>query len=224
MRDQDLSDIQRLPLFSGMAVEHFSQMMRAAYAQDFPAQLQLFRQDGRADFLHVLMEGTVSLFAQSGGREATMAIIRPVSSFILAACMLDQPLLMSARTLSHCRVVLIPATDVRKAFRADSEFAVAANRQLAMGFRDMVGQAKSLKLRKSNERLVDYLLTELEVQGTRGRVLISAEKRVLASFLGMTPESLSRAFKSLEVAGVRVSGPQVTIPDPDRLRALLDDA
>lgn len=224
MRDQDLNDIQRLPLFSGMATEHFSQMLRAAYAQDFPAQLQLFRQDDRADFLHVLMEGTVALFAQSGGREATMAIIRPVSSFILAACMLDQPLLMSARTMSRSRIVLIPATDVRKAFRADPEFAVAANRQLAMGFRDMVGQAKSLKLRKSNERLVDYLLTELEVQGTAGRVLISAEKRILASFLGMTPESLSRAFKSLEAAGVRVSGSQVAIPDLQRLRALLDDA
>lgn len=39
------------------------------------------------------------------------------------------------------------------------------------------------------------------------------EKRRLASFLGMTPENLSRAFKGLEPYGVKVSGNRITISD-----------
>ncbi len=39
------------------------------------------------------------------------------------------------------------------------------------------------------------------------------EKKRLASFLGMTPENLSRAFKGLEPYGVKVAGTQIMITD-----------
>ena len=52
-------------------------------------------------------------------------------------------------------------------------------------------------------------------QGKTGSTVIdlSMEKRRLASFLGMTPENLSRAFKSLEPYGVNVNGSQIEIRD-----------
>ena len=43
------------------------------------------------------------------------------------------------------------------------------------------------------------------------------EKRRLASFLGMTPENLSRAFKGLEPYGVKVTGNHIQITDADDL-------
>ena len=43
------------------------------------------------------------------------------------------------------------------------------------------------------------------------------EKRRLASFLGMTPENLSRAFKGLEPYGVKVAGTRILISDPEDL-------
>ena len=55
------------------------------------------------------------------------------------------------------------------------------------------------------------------------------EKRRLASFLGMTPENLSRAFKGLQRHGVEVSGSHIRVLDIDALEAfakpsrLIDD-
>ncbi|MBU3029167.1 helix-turn-helix domain-containing protein [Paracoccus marinaquae] len=218
MRDDERQEIRGLEIFANMAEPSFDAMMQAAYAQEFPAQLQLVRQGGRADFLHVLVEGTVELFAEWNGHDTTMAILRPVTSFILAACMRDAHYLMSARTLQPSRIVLIPAVDIRETFRRDPDFAVDAANELASAYRSMVRHAKSLKLRNSRERLAAYLLRLSAENGGAAGFMLPHEKRLLASHLGMTPESLSRAFRALSDHGVHIQGMRVTLTDPDQVR------
>lgn len=51
-------------------------------------------------------------------------------------------------------------------------------------------------------------------------VSLTLEKRVIASYLGMAPESLSRRLRALEKDGVSVAGNQVTVRDHARLVAV----
>lgn len=229
MRPADLADIRPLPLFRAMSDLHFKALMQHAYAQAFPAGLELIRQGDPADFLHVLIEGQVELCASRGRRQTTMAIVAPVSTFIIAACITDAPYLMSARTLERSRVVLVPVADLKSAFRQDSGFAVSVIDELAGSYRSMVRHAKSLKLRNSRERVAAYLVQQSQHLGGQPGFLLPVEKRQLASYLGMTPENLSRALKSLEPCGVKIDGRRVIITDADGLQrlaqseALLDD-
>jgi CRP/FNR family transcriptional regulator, transcriptional activator FtrB len=50
-------------------------------------------------------------------------------------------------------------------------------------------------------------------QGTPGQAVLPYEKNLVASELGMTRESFSRALSSLEKAGIRVEGQTVVIAD-----------
>jgi CRP/FNR family transcriptional activator FtrB len=149
-----------------------------------------------------------------------MGIVRPVSTFILAACVCDAPYLMSAWTLERSRVVLIPAADLRAALRRDADFAMAAMRELGAGYRTFVRHAKNLKLRSARERLASYILQQSELAGGAARVVLPVEKRHVASYLGMTPESLSRTMKALADDGVTVQGMQIVITDRERLMAV----
>ena len=124
MRPEDVAEIRHLPLFRNMLQSNFAALMQAAYAQRFPAGLELIRQGESADFLHVVVEGSVELYASWQRQRTTMAVIRPVGTFILAACVRDLPYLMSARTLEPSRLLLIPSSDLRAIFRSDVEFAV----------------------------------------------------------------------------------------------------
>ncbi len=207
------NEIRSLALFENVDQKHFDAIMRGAYVQTFPPRIDLVHEEEPPDFLHVVLSGSVDLFSSWNGRETSMATVRPVSTFILAATVRDLPYLMSARTLEKSRIVLIPSQDVRQVFAADPAFAQAIVSELAQCYRSVVKNTKDLKLRTSLERLANYLLRQQRRTGA-GEFVLTMEKRRLASFLGMTPENLSRAFKGLEPYGVKVSGTSITISDP----------
>lgn len=221
MRSQDLPEVRHLPLFRDMLQANFEALMQGADALDLPAGLEVIRQGDPADFLHVVVEGSVELYARWVERESTMAVVGPVGSFILAACIKDAPYLMSARTLEASRLILVPASDLRAIFRRDPEFAVSVIEELAGCYRAVVRHAKGLKLRSSRERIAAWLLKQSLLAGGAESYLLPVEKRLLASFLGMTPENLSRTLKALEAEGVRIDGMRVIITDRRRLETVV---
>lgn len=217
MPESDYPDIRELHLFENMADEQFQLLLRGAYVQNFPPQIELITEGEPSDFLHILLSGSVDLFSAWNGRETSMATVQPVSTFILAATIRDAPYLMSARTLEKSRIALIPSQDVRAAFDADSDFARAIVTELAQVYRTVIKAQKDLKLRTSLERLANYLLRKQKRAGGAASFDLEFEKRRLASVLGMTPENLSRAFKGLRPYGVSVDGTRIAISDQEDL-------
>ena len=117
-----------------------------------------------------------------------MAVVRPVSTFILAASIRDVPYLMSARTLQRSRVLLIPSADLRAVIATDSRFAMTAMSDLAGWYRSMVRHTKNLKLRNTRERIAAYLLRQSRLLDSAPGFTLPVEKRLLGSYRGMTPE------------------------------------
>lgn len=217
LSESEYPDIRDLNLFSEMTDEHFKQLMRGAYVQNFPPQIELITEGDPCDFLHIIVSGSVDLFSTWNGRETSMATARPISTFILAATIKDAPYLMSARTIEKSRIVLVPSQDVRAVFDIDHHFARAIVTELANCYRMTVKAQKDLKLRTSLERLANYILRQQNRSGGLDAFDLTFEKRRLASLLGMTPENLSRAFKGLQAYGVTVNGNQIKITDQDDL-------
>jgi len=213
MPDSEYRDVRSLDLFAHMTSENFHALMRGAYVQNFPPHVDLISAGDPSDFLHVVLSGSVDLFSTWGERETSMATVRPVSTFILAATVRDAPYLMSARTLEKSRIALIPSADVREIFETDGNFARAIVTELAQCYRAVVKAQMDLKLRSSLERLANYLLRQQRRANGAAAFDLAFEKRRLASVLGMTPENLSRAIKGLRPYGVTISGTRVTVTD-----------
>lgn len=213
VRTSDLSMLRELPLFASMSPAAFAALVRAAYLQTFPARLELITEGDPADFLYVVVDGCVELFARSNGRETTMGMVRPVGAFILAAVLKDAVNLMSARTLHKARLLLIPALHVRAAFAEDDAFARSIVAELAGAYRSLVREQKNLKLRTALERLANRLIRYDGEQGGSGTVRLPHDKRTIASLIGITPENLSRAFHTLRAYGVEVDGAVVRLTD-----------
>jgi CRP/FNR family transcriptional activator FtrB len=220
MRDTELPLVRKLQLFADMSESNFERLMRVSYLQQFPPQVELIAEGGAADFLHVVTDGCIELFARQNGRETTLGLLLPISTFILAAVLKDAVHLMSARTKNASRILMIPAEDVRSAMDQDEGFSQAIIQELASEFRSMVKRLKNQKLRNGVERLANYLLILHEEQGRSPAIELQWEKRTIASLLGMTPENLSRAFGTLAPYGVSVDGNRITLQKIDDLRVL----
>jgi len=213
MRPSDWSIVRALPLFNDMSESNFAALMNAAFLQRFPIHVGLITEGDLPDFLHIVVDGTVELYATHDGRETTLDIINPVTTFILAAVIRDEAYLKSARTLSPAQVLMVPAQTVRDVFGRDAAFARAIVNELADRYRDIVRALKNEKLRSSAERLANWILREDARQGNRREVTLQFDKRTLASRLGMTPENLSRNLAQLARHGLRTTGHRIVIDD-----------
>jgi CRP/FNR family transcriptional activator FtrB len=203
-----------------MADERFDALVQPAFLQRFPPHVVLFERGQVPDFLCVVLEGAVELFARHGERETTIAILRPISTFILAAIVRREPVLTAGRTLDPSRILMIPTDTVHAMIAQDNGFAYAIASELADAYRAMVQELKSQKLRTSVERLANWILREDKLAGSTSQFDIPFDKRTLASRLGMTPENLSRNFATLLRHGVEVQGRTIRITDGLKLAAL----
>ena len=220
MRSNDIPLVRALDLFAEMAEANFDELMQAAFLQRFPPQVQLITEGDPADFLYIVVEGGVELFAANNGRETSIEIVRPVSTFILAAVLRDAAYLMSGRSVEGSQILMIPAETVRETFARDHVFARAVVRELSGRYRAVVKALKNHKLRNAVERLANCLLRLHQEQGSSGMLTLQVDKRTLAALLGMTPENLSRAFSTLRPYGVEVNGREIRLTQLADLRAL----
>lgn len=220
MRESEKQIVRTLPLFSGMETDHFETMLTGSFLQRFPESVVLFTESDHTDFLHVLVDGQVELYASANNREGTMTLIKPVATFVLASALVDGAYQMSARTLCSSQILMIPAENMRVAMERDADFARKSILELAACYQGVVRAYKNIKLRTAVERLANYLLVQHKRQGECGALTLPVEKRTLASVLGMTPENLSRAFNTLKPYGVAVDGPQIRLEKLDDLYTL----
>lgn len=216
VRPSEVQSIRVLPLFQQMSEQGFADMMAQSMLQRFPARADLIKEGDLPDFLYIVVEGAVDLYAARDGEETTIDIVYPSSSFILAAVMRDEPYLKSARTLMSSQILMIPSQTVRNAFNADPAFARGIVDELAARYRAVTRVLKNDRMRSSTERLANWILGMAKRSGSH-EFALPLEKRKLASFLGMTPESYSRSIAALEKHGVRSIGSMITITDPASL-------
>lgn len=220
MRADDIEQMKSLRLFAGVEVGRVEDMLRTSFLQRFPAGVELVREGEPADFLHVIVDGSIEVFSAYRERETTVAVLGPGQSFIMAAVILDRIYLKSARSLTPARILLVPADSVRRHFGEDAAFSRCIASDLAIAYRMVVKELKNQKLRSGLERLANWLLAHHETFGRPKSFELPFEKKVLASRLGMAPEVLSRSFAALAPYHVKVSGSVVAINDVDALRKL----
>jgi CRP/FNR family transcriptional regulator, transcriptional activator FtrB len=213
MEELDTGEARSIRLLADVAEDNFQALIQAGVVQRFAPRASLAQEGEHTDFLHILLEGSVELFAQEDGQETTITVLTPISAFILPAIVGDLPCLASARTLRPSRILMVRADAVRTAFETDPVFARAIICELSREFRRLLTEVKNQKLRTSTERLADWLLRANAQLGEAGRFTLPLDKRTLASRLGMTPENLSRNLKALSDRGVVVNGRDVILED-----------
>jgi CRP/FNR family transcriptional regulator, transcriptional activator FtrB len=218
LRAHELAQLKSLPLFREMQPEHFASLLDAALLQQFPAGVLLVHEGTQADFLHVLVDGLVEIFSEEGDSEWGISLLKPVSTFILAAVVIDQTYLNSARTLSPSRILMIPAMRVRAVFDQDVAFARTVAKELALAYRGSVKKLKGYMARSTVERLANWILAEARSES--GSVVVPFDRGTLASHIGTSRESLSRNLAFLTEHGIRVRGREIIIDSRPQLEAL----
>ncbi|QRI63086.1 helix-turn-helix domain-containing protein [Shinella sp. PSBB067] len=213
MRTDDVEKLKHLNILEGVKQSTFEKIIVPSFLQSFPTGTVLLKENSPADFLYIVLEGLVEMSASSMKSETVIEILGPANLFILAAVLNNDVSLQSARTLTPARILMIPASLIRDLMAEDPDFMRAVVFELARAYRRTIKELKNQKLRHGTQRLANWLLREGDNQGGSRTIKLLFEKRVLASYLGMTPENLSRGFAALADYGVVSSGNRIELSD-----------
>ena len=211
--------VETLRPFAGLDAATLASLAAAAERIDAADGTILFEEGGAAERLYVIEQGLVELFTGSGRRRAGILLLWPGDLFMPAAALADEPYLLSARALGPARLVAFEAAAVRRLFRASLPLSNRLAEIMAGQFRTLVRSAKDLRVRSAPCRVGAFLLRLVDESAEPGFADLPVAKSVLASRLGLSSETFSRALNLLAVNGVSVRGSRVILTDRARLEA-----
>lgn len=226
----DLSDtIASAPMFDGLDRAHAEFLAAQSRPIALPAGQVLFRRGTPSTGFYMVRDGRMQLsVSNSEGVVKVLEIISPGGAFGHAVMFLREPYPVDATALVDTRLVFVPARAVDHILDGDPAMARLMLASMARRLQAKVQDIAMLSLQSATQRIVAYVLGAMRdsVGDTAGRsgpsatVELPALKQVLASRLGMTPETFSRAIRTLSTEGLlSVHGSVVEIPDVAALDA-----
>ncbi len=177
----------------------------------------LFHRGDRADGFYYLIEGCVNLLIISPkGDEKVIEIMRAGNTFGEAVMFVEQAFPASAQVTEESRLIFIESATVLRLVRSEPEFAMSLLAGLSRRLHGLVRDVESYCQHNSVQRVIGYLLRELDAMGAgEGAIELPSAKYLIASRLNLTPETFSRVLSQLTHAGlISVSGATITIHDP----------
>jgi CRP/FNR family transcriptional activator FtrB len=219
LHKSDVHQVRPVPLFRKLSEASLAVLLASASIQHFPRRKLLFREGDRAHSLYILIQGSVELFSEHDHRRSTITVVRSGKPFVLA-CIEDNVNPMSAGTLERTQLMSVPLETIHRLIDLDHTFAQAITCELVRDLRETIETCKRQRLRTTVERVAEWILRADQEAGGNGHFTIPHDKRILASYLGMEAESLSRNLTSLAPLGVVVRGRQISLTNRPALASL----
>ena len=224
-----LARMRRLPPFGALQPDQLASLQAATRQAVLPPGATIDLDAPGARSLYVLLAGSMALMRPMGGDQRCLIDVCDAPCLVgEAALFVDLDLGMVAEVLQPATILALPAGAVLRRLRENTAAQLRMLGYISGRLKRLIVQIAHLKLMTGPQRLAQFLivLSERRVSPkawANGTVQLPFEKQTLAAFLGMTPESLSRAFRRLDAFGVRTypSG-EVSIPDVDVLRRFVE--
>ena len=220
MDRRDLDTIGKTRLFGALDEPTMAELLRGTIPRTYPKHHLLFQQGDPADALYVVLDGWVKVFRSTpSGEEAVFGVFTQAETFAEAALFLGGRYPASAEVVEEARLLCVRGTPFRDRLLDRPEICLSMLGSMSMHLHKIIGQVEQLQTRSSTQRMADFLLGLCPVVEGPAVVTLPYDKSLIASRLGMKPESLSRALSKLRVLGVTTDGNRVVISEVGELSA-----
>jgi CRP-like cAMP-binding protein len=207
----------QLPLFRQLDPPQLCAMSSAAQLVRVPRHQFLFHRGDPATGLHVVAVGLIKLALPSGqGQEKVIEVFGPGQAFGEAVMFLDKPYLVQACAIEDSTLVWIDKQDIYTALDRDPLFARRMLAGLSLRLHGLMQDIENVTLKSAADRLRDFLAS---LPLDDGHIHLPFSKGLIASKLGLSPETFSRALAHFAEAGVlTVQGRDLVVHQPEKLQ------
>jgi CRP-like cAMP-binding protein len=219
--------VSRVPVFDSLSAQDQQRVEGLARPTHLQAGETAYSADDDLSQLMVLHTGRLKIFRLSAdGSEQLIRVLGPGEFTGETSVFTGQRPDDYATALDECQLCVIRHDDLEALIRAHPEIGLRMLATVSERLSDTERRLTSLTSRDVESRLADYLLGLPSTwPGGVATVTLPLAKKDVASLLDTTPESFSRALKSLADQGLIAIGARrsVSITQPDRLQQLVDE-
>ncbi|MBI5321217.1 cyclic nucleotide-binding domain-containing protein [Bradyrhizobium sp.] len=221
----DLQVINRVAVFRGLKPETVQHIIAPATASMLRPHETIMRQDDPATAFFIVIDGWLKISRSTqAGDETVIDMMQKGDSFAEAVAFSGNRYIASAEAVNIARVARIPADHLIRCIRQTPDIALAMVASVSQRMHHLVQQVEQLKAQSGVQRVAEFLASLSLAEHGHCALALPYDKILIAGRLGLTPESLSRAFAKLRGVGVTINASQVNVKDIEELRRIAADA
>lgn len=214
------SILQNVSIFKNCDSEFFTTLEAGSHTQNHEKGRVLFIHEDKADRFYFIKSGWVKLFRETlEGTQAVVDILPANHIFGETAIFEDDIYPYSAEVVEPTEIISFPLADLKAEIERNNKLALGMLSSMARYRRQQDKEIEHRSLQNASQRIGCFIL-RLADQGAKGAVAIHLpyDKTLVASRLGMQPETFSRALAKLrDQTGIRVKGSTIEMDSLDQL-------
>lgn len=211
----EIRRIRALPLFSGISPQVLDDILAEGVVRVRSTGQEVFCEGDPVDRFFIVLSGWVRLYrVNAAGHVTTVEIFGPGESFAEGAMHMDTGYPVSAEIIATGRLLEIPTSTFAARLRDDPNLALNMLAAMAIQLKKFIARQERMATLSAPQRVATFLLRfadHVETGDDCAVIALPYDKQLIASRLGMTPETLSRSFRRLRDVGVIVRDDEIHI-------------
>lgn len=212
--------LKKSALFDNVDIETLASISRSASVCEFPKGRVLFLHGEQAQFLYIVISGRLKLFRETfDGAEAVLNVVDSHKVMGSDNVMMNSNYRYSAETIEDCRLLRLPLSILREELQKNHAMALSMLSYMTRKQQRLDQELEQRSLQNASQRIGCFFMRQDFVkEGGNVVIKLPYDKTLVASRLGMQPETFSRALGKLKTeAGLVVKGGKITVPDIQKL-------
>lgn len=192
--------IEIVPIFSNLSYEEMMEVARITTEKTYEKGEMIYMAGDKGEKLYVIHIGKVKVtrFTESG-KEQVIRVLGPGEFMGELSLFSPLPLTDNGETLSKTRVCMIDGEKLKELMKKYPTIAFKVMEELSSRLDKAEDLIENISLHGVEKRLASTLI---RMSNEKGEISLNMSKRDLASYIGMSQETLSRKLTAFQDMGV----------------------
>lgn len=219
-----MQNMKQFPYFTALAPEQQQKLAALSSLKHFSAGQEIVSFGDEAAYMYFVGKGQVKLYrADEKGQDAVLRVVPEGDWFFELSAFFPLHAPAAAVALRESDILMIPSGEIRDMMCHNEVFAEKILGHTAEHFQILTNKVMDMALKTPLQRVSYFLLKEfIRNGGRKNSFTLPYKKSLIASELGMTAETFSRALMRLKESGIEVEKNKVTLPHPKALCGVCD--
>jgi CRP/FNR family transcriptional regulator len=220
IQDDFSAIVKNTTLFKDLEPQDYENLSQIAVFKRYQHLQIIFNRGEAGGGLYILVEGKVRIFVSgNGSKEQLLRVLLPGDTFGEAGIFLEHGYPSTSQSLDKSAVYYFPGDRLRRLVLDSPKLSANFLKILALKLADFAHLFESRTIKEAPARLASFILNHAEVSG---RMKLNFSKGQLASFIGTSPETVSRALTFLKGQNaIKEEKPYIVILNHDILNRLV---